>query len=113
MELGRELRFYSSVASASQECHLATGAAVAARLAGVGAGRAKPAWCVAGCAVCLGRAAPPFSRVLWGLWRIVLGPEMQLQRVTVLYWQKVGHGVVFFRVLYTMTMYTFHILACS
>ena len=25
MELGRELRFYSSVASASQECHLATG----------------------------------------------------------------------------------------
>ena len=64
----------SSVASARQECHLATGAAVAARLAGVGTGRAKPAWCVAGCAVCLGRAAPPFPRVLWGLWRRVLGP---------------------------------------
>lgn len=39
--------------------------------------------------------------------------QMQLQRVTVLYQQKAGHGVVFFRVLYTMTMYTFHILACS
>ena len=39
--------------------------------------------------------------------------QMQLQRVTVLYRQKAGHGVVFFRVLYTMTIYTFRILACS
>ena len=39
--------------------------------------------------------------------------QMQLQRVTVLYRQNAGHGVVFFRVLYTMTIYTFRILACS